>query len=143
MALIYGSLQGGTLVIRNMVSVDHRHAHAGKWRETTLGPRTGPVVVARKDELRDGQMKLVRIGDRRIVLARTDKGYVAFDDRCSHRGASLADGVLIGGTVQCLWHGSRFDCATGKVTGGPARDAISTYKVSEQPDGIAVALNGG
>jgi nitrite reductase/ring-hydroxylating ferredoxin subunit/uncharacterized membrane protein len=139
-ALIYGSLQGGTLVIRNMVSVDHRHAQSGRWREIAVPPSSGPIVVARRDELHEGQMKLVRVGDRRIVLARTDAGYAAFDDRCSHRGASLADGVLIGSTVQCLWHGSRFDGATGKATCGPAKQAIRTYKVTEQPDGVAITV---
>jgi nitrite reductase/ring-hydroxylating ferredoxin subunit len=51
-------------------------------------------------------MKLLRIGDLRIVLGRTSDGYVAFDDRCTHRGGSLAGGVMVDGTVQCLWHGS-------------------------------------
>lgn len=141
-ALIYGSLQGGTLVIRNMVTVDHRHAQSGKWREITVPPRSGTVVVAKKDELKEGQMKLVRAGDRRLVLARTDSGYVAFDDRCTHRGASLADGVLVGGVVQCLWHGSRFDCASGQVAGGPAKQPVATYKVTEQRDEIAITLPG-
>jgi nitrite reductase/ring-hydroxylating ferredoxin subunit len=31
-------------------------------------------------------MKLLRVGDRGIVLARTGNGYVAFDDRCTHKG---------------------------------------------------------
>ena len=30
-----------------------------------------------------------------------EKGYVAFSDYCTHKGASLADGALICGTVQC------------------------------------------
>jgi nitrite reductase/ring-hydroxylating ferredoxin subunit len=42
------------------------------------------------------------------VLARTEEGYVAFDDRCTHKGGSLAAGVMVWGTVQCLWHGSQF-----------------------------------
>jgi nitrite reductase/ring-hydroxylating ferredoxin subunit/uncharacterized membrane protein len=139
-ALIYGSLEGGTLVIRNMMSVDHRHANAGRWKEVTLGPSSGPIVVAKKDELKDGQMKLVRVGDRRIALARIGTGYAAIDDRCSHRGASLADGVLIGDTVQCLWHGSRFDCQTGKATGGPAQAPVRTYRVAEQGSEIVIFL---
>ena len=140
-ALVYGSLQGGTLVIRNMISVDHRHAAAGKWTEATVDPKPGPLVVARRDELKEGQMKLVRVGDRRIVLARTDKGLTAFDDRCTHRGASLADGVLIGATVQCLWHGSRFDCASGKAVGRPATQDLKTYPVSEQAGDVAITLD--
>jgi hypothetical protein len=40
-----------------------------------------PVTVAKQDELQVDQMKLLRVGHKRIVLARTEKGYVAFDDR--------------------------------------------------------------
>ncbi|HSL21640.1 MAG TPA: Rieske 2Fe-2S domain-containing protein [Vicinamibacterales bacterium] len=139
-SLIYGSLQGGTLVIRNMISVDHRHAQAGRWKEISVPPQKGPMVVATRDELKEGQMKLVRVGNRRVVLARTDTGYAAFDDGCTHRGASLADGVLVGSTVQCLWHGSRFDCASGKAVGGPAKKGVATYRVSEERDGIAITV---
>lgn len=140
MALAYAGWEGGVLVSRNLISVDHRYAQAGKWRETTVADRPGPIVVAAKDELKDGQMKLIRAGNRRIVLARTDKGYAAFDDRCTHRGGSLAGGVLVDGVVQCLWHGSQFDCRTGKTVCGPAKAAVRTYPTSEESEGIAVTL---
>jgi nitrite reductase/ring-hydroxylating ferredoxin subunit/uncharacterized membrane protein len=139
-ALLYAGWQGGILVTRNMVSVDHRYAQAGKWSEVTVEPKPGPIVVARRNDLKPGQMRLVRVGTRRIVLAHTGTGYAAFGDGCTHRGASLADGVLIGGIVQCLWHGSRFDCATGEAVCGPARKPVPTYKVSEDQNGIAITL---
>jgi nitrite reductase/ring-hydroxylating ferredoxin subunit len=85
-------------------------------------------------------MRLVRVGARRIVLAHTDNGYAAFADGCSHRGASLADGVLIGKTVQCLWHGSRFDCATGDAVCGPAKKGVQTYPVTEDSNGISITV---
>jgi nitrite reductase/ring-hydroxylating ferredoxin subunit len=66
------------------------------------------------------------------VLARTEQGYVAFHDRCTHRGGSLAGGVMIGGVVQCPWHGSQFDCRSGAVRGGPAEEPIHTYSVREE-----------
>jgi nitrite reductase/ring-hydroxylating ferredoxin subunit len=70
----------------------------------------------------------------RFALARTGEGYCAFQDRCTHRGGSLADGVLICGTVQCLWHGSQFDVKTGEVRAGPAKEPLRTYRV-EQGEG--------
>jgi nitrite reductase/ring-hydroxylating ferredoxin subunit len=80
--------------------------------------------------LQVNQMKLVRASDRRIVVARTESGVAAFDDRCTHKGGPLSDGVLICGTVQCPWHGSQFDVTTGKVVCGPAKDDIATYPVA-------------
>lgn len=135
-ALLYSGYLGGTLVTRNMISVDHRYADAGKWQEATLNARSGePVEIGHKDDLKPGQMKLLRINGKRIVLARTERGYVAFDDGCTHRGGSLAGGVLIGETVQCLWHGSQFDVATGKVSCGPAKTKVPTYEVEETKTG--------
>jgi nitrite reductase/ring-hydroxylating ferredoxin subunit/uncharacterized membrane protein len=139
-ALIYAGWQGGILVTRNMISVDHRHAQAGKWNEVTVELQNGPIVVAKRNDLKPGQMRLVHVGSRRVVLAHTDSGYAAFGDGCTHRGASLADGVLIGTTVQCLWHGSRFDCISGEAVCGPAKRPVTTYKVTEDRNGIAITV---
>ena len=135
-----GGYMGGTLVTRNLISVDHRYARAGKWRDESFDAGRGPVVVARSKDLEVDQMKLLRIGGRRIVLARTGEGYAAFDDRCTHRGGSLAGGVMICGTVQCLWHGSQFDAATGKVKAGPAKQPIRAYRVEEEDGEVRLWL---
>ncbi len=134
--LLYAGYLGGTLVTRNMISVDHRYANAGKWRETSLTATPDePIVVGRKDDLDENQMKLLRVNGRRLVLARTAQGYTAFDDGCTHRGGSLADGVLIDGTVQCLWHGSQFDVESGEVVCGPAKKKIRVYELRQAANG--------
>ena len=136
LVLGYAGWLGGTLVTRNLISVDHRYAHAGKWQEETLSTRAGDeTIVGHVDDLKEDQMKLLHVNGRRIVLSRTAGGYRAFDDRCSHRGGSLAGGVVVHGTVQCLWHGSQFDTATGRVTCGPAKTPIRAYEVRERSDG--------
>jgi nitrite reductase/ring-hydroxylating ferredoxin subunit/uncharacterized membrane protein len=127
--LTVGGWMGGTLVYRNQIGVDHRYAGAGKWSEARVaGGRS--TVVARTDELEVDQMKLLHVDGERIVLARTDEGFVAFDDHCPHRGASLAGGSMICGTVQCPWHGSQFDVRDGDVRAGPAKSGIRTYPVA-------------
>jgi nitrite reductase/ring-hydroxylating ferredoxin subunit/uncharacterized membrane protein len=139
--LTSGAYMGGTLVTRNLIGIDHRYAEAGQWREETFTPSISePLTVARHDELKQGQMKLLRIGDIRVVLARSENGHVAFDDRCTHRGGSLAGGVLICGTVQCLWHGSQFDVTTGKVKSGPATAAIGVYRIIEEAGDVKLIL---
>jgi nitrite reductase/ring-hydroxylating ferredoxin subunit/uncharacterized membrane protein len=136
-----GGYMGGTLVTRNLIGVDHRYAQAGKWLEATIDAGKGQAVtVAKREELKVDQMKLLRVGDRRIVLGRTEDGYVAFEDRCTHKGGSLAGGVMMCGTVQCLWHGSQFDVATGKVKAGPAKQAIGVYRVKEEDGEVRLIL---
>jgi uncharacterized membrane protein/nitrite reductase/ring-hydroxylating ferredoxin subunit len=139
--LTAGGWMGGVLVVRNQIGVDHRYAQAGRWSEERIEARPGePVVVARIEELRANQMKLLHVGGRRVVLARTEEGYVAFDDRCTHRGGSLAGGVMIGGVVQCPWHGSQFDCRGGTVRAGPAQQPIGSYRVTEREGKVILAL---
>lgn len=140
-ALSVGGWLGGVLVSRNQISVDHRYARAGKWKEENIKTSSGqPVLVARSDELEVDQMKLLRVDGRRLVLARTGQGYVAFEDRCTHRGGSLAGGVMVDGVVQCPWHGSQFDCRKGAVKAGPAKEPIGTYRVSEREGRVVLTL---
>ncbi len=122
---------GGTLVFRNQIGVDIRYAHAGKWKEEYINNADGEIDVASIDELKVNQMKLIHIKGKRIVVCRTEKGYAAFDDHCTHRGGSLAGGAMICGTVQCPWHGSQFDVHSGTVVAGPANKNISVYPVKE------------
>jgi nitrite reductase/ring-hydroxylating ferredoxin subunit len=129
--LLIGAWLGGTLVSRNQIGVDHRYANAGKWSEARLKSLgASALVVARPDELQVDQMKLLHVDGRRIVLARIESGYAAFDDHCTHRGGSLADGALMCGVVQCPWHGSQFDVHTGDVKCGPAKEPIETYPIA-------------
>ncbi len=143
-ALAAGGWMGGTLVSRNQISVDHRYAEAGKWQvETRLledAKDAGGVDVGGVDDLQVDQMKLLRFGARRLVLARTAEGYVAFDDRCTHRGGPLSDGALACGVVQCPWHGSQFDVRTGAVKHGPAEEGIATYPVEVRDGRVRVTL---
>ncbi len=139
--LSYGSHLGGVLVTRNQISIDHRYADAGKWNEVTITAAPGAsVAVAKSDELKPNQMKLVHVGDRRVVVARTEDRYVAFDDRCTHRGGSLAGGAMMCGVVQCPWHGSQFDVHSGAVKAGPAKDGIRTYVVDARDGSVFLTV---
>jgi nitrite reductase/ring-hydroxylating ferredoxin subunit/uncharacterized membrane protein len=132
---------GGVLVSRNQISVDHRYADAGTWHEVTIDSAPDETIdAAAADELKVNQMKLLHVGRRRIVLARDDERYVAFDDRCSHRGGALAGGAMICGTVQCPWHGSQFDLKTGLAKAGPATEPIRIYPVDERDGRVYIRL---
>lgn len=134
--LMAGGSLGGTLVCRDQISIDHRFAADRPLAEATAeADGDGLVVGATSAELGVDQMKLLHVDGKRIVLARTATGHVAFDDACGHEGGSLAAGTMICGTVQCPWHGSQFDTRTGCVKAGPARRGLDLYRV-EESDGV-------
>ena len=139
--LMAGGSLGGELVMRDQISVDNRYAGGGKWSDSTAtSDEDGTIVGAKANELAVDQMKLLRVDGRRLVLARTANGYVAFDDACSHEGGSLAGGTMICGTVQCPWHGSQFDVRTGCVRAGPSTRGIGIYHVDETDGVVRIRL---
>lgn len=137
-----GGWLGGTLVYRNQIGVDHRYADAGKWREQYLeADSNGYVTIENVQDLQVDQMILIHVDDNRIVLARTEEGLVAFDDSCTHRGGSLAGGMMTCGTVMCPWHGSQFAVHNGSVKAGPAERPITVYEVDDSTDGVRILIN--
>ena len=139
--LAYSGWLGGTLVTRNLISVDHRYADKGRWQEATFTASPGEeIAVARVSDMKAGHMKLLHVNARRIALARTATGFHAIADGCTHRGASLAGGVLVGDTVHCLWHGSQFDVCTGAAVCGPAEDGVQTFVVRIEKDDVLLRI---
>ncbi|MFL5327693.1 MAG: DUF2231 domain-containing protein [Gemmataceae bacterium] len=136
-----GGWLGGTLVYRNQISVDHRYAEAGKWREIKIDGTPGESAdVPGAHDLQAGHMMLVHANGHRILLARLANGFAACDDRCTHRGGPLSDGTLIGNIVACPWHGSQFDVTTGKVNAGPADQTIKTHEIQINGSRVSIKL---
>ena len=82
-------------------------------------------------DMSDGQVKVVGVAGKRIAVARAEGQFYAFDDRCTHAEASLAEGVFDPGSleIECALHGARFDIATGKARCLPAVKMLQTYPV--------------
>ncbi len=64
-------------------------------------------------ELPPGAMRRVTFGELDVLIAHTDRGLVAVDDRCPHMSAPLSIGTLEGCIVGCPLHSGRFDLASG------------------------------
>ena len=62
----------------------------------------------------------------------------AFDDTCTHKGCSLAQGKLDGTTVTCPCHGSQFDVTSGAVLRGPAQRPVRSRLVQVEGEDLLV-----
>ncbi len=61
----------------------------------------------------------------RVVLYRTEDGApAALEDACPHRKLPLSKGNLIGDTVECGYHGLKFDC-TGTCIDSPTQRGMT------------------
>jgi 3-phenylpropionate/trans-cinnamate dioxygenase ferredoxin subunit len=96
------------------------------------------VTVGIAADLPEGEMRAFDVGGRRVTVARVGGALHAFDDTCTHRQCSLAEGDLEETTVTCPCHGSQFDVSTGAVLHPPATEPVKTYLVRVEGDDLQV-----
>lgn len=81
-------------------------------------------AVASLAELPPGALLRVTRGDLDVLLAHTDAGLVATDDRCPHMSAPLSLGALDGCVVACPLHSGRFDLCAGETVQFPTTGGL-------------------
>lgn len=93
-------------------------------------------ALAAVEQLPPGSMLRVTRGDLDVLMAHTERGICAVDDRCPHMAAPLSVGFLDGCIVGCPLHSGRFDLSTGEVTQFPTTgglDADGRYHPTWSP----------
>lgn len=98
-------------------------------------PEEWTPVLAETD-LTDGQPIRVHTGEATVLLCRARGQIYAIGSRCSHAGGPLEEGRVdeTKCTVECPWHQSVFDLASGAVIHGPATMPQASYdtRVNDQ-----------
>ncbi|CAN5442443.1 hypothetical protein BH20CHL6_BH20CHL6_16830 [soil metagenome] len=101
------------------------------------GADTSPFqTIATVPDLPPGTLLRVTRGDHDVLLAHTDAGLVATDDRCPHMSAPLSIGRLEGCFIDCPLHAGRFDLSTGETVRFPTTgglDAEGRYHPTWSP----------
>ncbi|EQB16879.1 MAG: Rieske (2Fe-2S) protein [Novosphingobium lindaniclasticum] len=78
-------------------------------------------LVAEADFPEEGKLA-ARIAGWSVLVVRTDEGFNAVNDRCTHQAALLSGGKVRRGAIMCPLHGARFEAATGRCIGGAYAD---------------------
>lgn len=97
--------------------------------------------VAALADLPDGEMLGVTLANGTPVCVFNHKGTVgAVGNLCTHADFYISDGVMHrDGTLECMWHGARFDCRTGEAKRFPAQKPLPVYAVQIANDRVLVA----
>lgn len=98
------------------------------------------VRAASLAELPPGSLLGVELDGHRICLANAAGEIYAVRDNCTHQDFPLSAGFIEGGTVECTYHGARFDLATGRATRLPAIRPVKTYAIRIDGEDILVAI---
>jgi 3-phenylpropionate/trans-cinnamate dioxygenase ferredoxin subunit len=96
--------------------------------------------VASVGELIEGKvLQRVRPSGDAVCLVRFNGEISALSDICTHQHFSMSLGDLLeDGTLQCAWHGARYDCKSGEVKQVPATAPLPVFQVRLEGDTILV-----
>ncbi len=99
----------------------------------------GKILAGKTSEIPPGKLIKVESNGKSILVANVDGNYYAMDDTCTHSGASLSEGQIEGSTLTCPWHGSTWDCKTGKLIAFATQiKDLASYKVVIESDSVFV-----
>jgi nitrite reductase/ring-hydroxylating ferredoxin subunit len=107
---------------------------------TAQETRFEAVLAASELQLREPVA--VTVGARSVCLVRLEDGVFGFDDRCPHRGGSLARGSVCDSVITCAFHTWQFDVRTGELVRLRAPDRLALVETRERDGVIEVALPG-
>jgi len=93
--------------------------------------------IAELNEIPKGGSKLVMVDDVPVALFNLKGKIHAWDNRCPHRGASLADGNISESIIQCKFHLWEFDVETGcAVANSDLR--VKTFPIKVKNDEVFI-----
>lgn len=110
-AVLAAARLGGQMVYKHQVGVDRTSGQTF--------PEDFVAVMPETDLLDDKPARAEHNGVP-ILLVRRGSRVFALAETCSHFGGPLSEGSLIGDTIVCPWHQSRFSLSSGQVINGPA-----------------------
>ena len=72
------------------------------------------VAIARVEDVPEGSLRTVQVGDEEITIAHCNGGFYATQAHCLHLQGPLGEGWLEGCVLTCPWHGWQYDVRTGE-----------------------------
>jgi nitrite reductase/ring-hydroxylating ferredoxin subunit/uncharacterized membrane protein len=129
-----GGYLGGHLVYSDGIAAGRHRVETELPKKTyreemTASDLAGYRAIASEAAIEEGGSLRAEVDGTAIALIKTEGRVYAVQDFCTHRCGPLSEGCVSKGEVQCPWHNSRFNLATGKVTHGPANVDLKTFDV--------------
>jgi nitrite reductase/ring-hydroxylating ferredoxin subunit len=95
-------------------------------------------VANEADVPEDGTLVVVFQGQP-VCLYNVGGRIYATHDICTHEKASLGDGFIIDGSIECPLHQGTFDIATGKALTAPCTVDLKVYRIKVENGQVFVA----
>jgi 3-phenylpropionate/trans-cinnamate dioxygenase ferredoxin subunit len=103
------------------------------------------VLVAHIDDVPDGEaikIDAAVTGTVDDIAIFNDGGeFFALDDTCSHEEASLSEGWIDNGVIECPLHAGKFCLRNGEVQSMPATEDVTCHRLIVDGDDIRLVPN--
>ena len=99
------------------------------------------IKISTLDEFETQKTKVIEYNGKEIAIFKINETFFAIDERCSHRGGPLSEGLIEGTQVTCRWHGAKFDLINGRGLCPPAHKNLQTYEVFVKDNSIFLKVD--
>lgn len=96
------------------------------------------MIEMKLSDLAENKTVKVELDGRDICVVRQGSEVFAIADLCSHAEASLSEGDVTTGRIECWLHGAEFDLRTGEAVTPPASAPVEIYSVSIEGDTVRI-----
>ena len=118
-------------------------------------------LVGKISEFKDGDRRIVFVGDQEIGVFREHGTFYAYSNYCLHQGGPACEGLTIAKVEErimpdktskglyfsdtelhfvCPWHGYEFSIRTGESIAGAVRGRVPVYQVDVRDDVVYASL---
>ena len=99
------------------------------------------TAVCAVSDIAENSVKSFEVGTTTLAVYNVGGTFYATDNECTHGAASLADGILEDGIIECTMHFGAFDVKTGAAVQAPCFVPLRTYKVAVKDGQVLVDLD--
>jgi 3-phenylpropionate/trans-cinnamate dioxygenase ferredoxin subunit len=90
------------------------------------------------DTLVEGKPVAIEVDGAPVCVVKVANEVFAVADTCTHSEASLSEGEVTGGKIECWLHGAEFDLKTGKALTPPATESLKTFNVKRNGNQLTI-----
>lgn len=101
----------------------------------------GWFPVGKASDFPEGKLVCKTVEGKEVLVCRVRGTLRAMNNRCTHAGGRLCDGMLEGTVVECPLHAGRFDLTNGNVVAPPPIRPEPTYATRVQNGNVEIHLS--
>jgi 3-phenylpropionate/trans-cinnamate dioxygenase ferredoxin subunit len=100
------------------------------------------VTACGVDDIDDEDLIRFDHEGRTYAIYKSPEGQVfATEGMCTHEHTCLADGLVMGDTIECPKHNGRFNYKTGEAKGAPVIVDLRIYPIKIEGDNVLIEID--